>query len=602
MIFLRRTSYWIAQLVVFMAYVLAIGVLVASLAVLVYEWRYRDSVYPGVTVLDLDLGGLGFREATALLDYHFNPYQGEQLTLRYGQQSWQASASDLGASLDAVVTAVSAYAVGRGASLLDNLQVQAEALRHGRAVEPILSFDTHVAAAFLSQLAREVNRPVRNADLTAQGLQIQVTSSQVGLDVDLAATYQPIYERIANFSGGEIELVVREEPPLVADVSGAEALVGTMISSPIVLSPNFEVQGELVGDLESWTLSPEAISNMLIIRQVEEDAGKAKLTVELDQQKLGAYVEGLARQIEQSPENAWFDFDDSTGGLTVIAQSREGRALDIAETMRLINTRVATTNREIILPILAVRPSAADNDGPNLGIVELVSEGTTSFKGSSAGRAQNIQVAASRFHGLVISPGEVFSFNEHLGEVSAEAGYEESVIIFGDRTRVGIGGGICQVSTTAFRAAFWGGFDIVERTAHGFRVHWYEPPVGLDATVYSPWVDLKFLNDTPYHLLIETEADPQTGVLAFRFYSTKTGRTVEMEGPSEDNVVPHGPPVYQDDPTLPKGTTKQVEWARDGVDVTIYRIVKEGDEVVSRDEFFSRYQPWQDVYLVGTKE
>ena len=602
MMFLKRTGYWIIQFVVFMAYVLAVGVLVASLTVLVYEWRYRDSIYPGVTVLDLDLGGLGFREATALLDYHFNPYQGEQLTLRYGQQSWQASASDLGASLDAVTTAVSAYAVGRGASLWDNSQVQAEVLRHGRAVEPILSFDTHVAAAFLSQLAQEVNRPVYNADLTVQGLDVEVTSSQVGLDVDLAATYELIYERIANFLGGEIGLLVQEEPPLVADVSGVEALVGTMMNSPLVLSPNFEEQGELVGDLQFWTLSPEAISNMLIIRQVEEDGGKARLEVELNQQRLGAYVAGLAVQIEQSPENAWFDFDDSTGGLTPIVQSREGRALDTTETMRLINTQVGTTNREITMPILAVRPSAADDDGPNLGIVELVSEGTTSFKGSSAGRAQNIQVAASRFHGLVISPGDVFSFNEYLGEVSAEAGYEESAIIFGDRTRVGIGGGICQVSTTAFRAAFWGGFHIVERTAHGFRVRWYEPPVGLDATVYSPWVDLKFLNDTPYHLLIETEADLQTGVLAFRFYSTKTGRTVEMEGPSEDNVVPHDPPVYEDDPTLPRGTTKQVEWARDGVDVTIYRIVKEDDEVVSRDEFFSRYQPWQDVYLVGTKE
>jgi vancomycin resistance protein YoaR len=600
--FLRRTIYWITQLAILMAYVLAINVLVASLAVLVYEWRYQHSIYPGVTVLDLDLGGLGLREATALLDYHFNPYQGEQLTLRYGQQSWQASASDLGANLDAAATAVSAYAVGREATFWDNLQVQAEALGHGHAVEPILSFDTVVAAAFLSQLAQDVNRPVRNADLTVQGLQVEVTSSQVGLDVDLAATYQLLYERIANFSGGEIELVVREESPLIADVSETQAVVETMLSSPLVLSPNFEAQGELVGDLQSWTLSPEAISNMLIIRQVEEGGGRARLEVELDQQRLGAYVEGLAVQIEQSPENAWFDFDDSTGSLTPIAHSREGRALDVAETMRLINAQVATTNREIILPILAVRPSAADDDGPNLGIVELVSEGITSFKGSSAGRAQNIQVSASRFHGLVIPPGEVFSFNEHLGDVSAEAGYEESVIIFGDRTRVGIGGGVCQVSTTAFRAAFWGGFPIVERTAHGFRVHWYEPPVGLDATVYSPWVDLKFLNDTPYHLLIETEADLQTGVLAFRFYSTKTGRTVEMEGPSEENVVPHGPPVYEDDPTLPKGTTKQVEWARDGVDVTIYRIVKEGDEVVSRDKFFSRYQPWQDVYLVGTRE
>ncbi|MGA9351286.1 MAG: VanW family protein [Anaerolineae bacterium] len=600
--FWRRTFYWITQLIVFMAYVVAITVLVISLAVLIFEWRHKDRIYPGVTVLDLDLGELEFEAAVAILDYRLNPYQGEQLTLRYGEQLWPVTPSDLGVSLDAVATTVPAYAVGRGAGLWDNLQVQAQALRHGHVVEPILKFDTGVAAVFLSQLAQEVNRPVRNANLTVQGLQVEVTSSQVGLDVDLAATYQLLYQRIASFSGGEIGLVVREESPLIADVSETQALVETMLSSPLSLSPNFEAQGELVGDLQPWTLSHESIADMLIIRQVKEDDGKAKLEVELDQKKLGAYVGGLARRIEQSPENARFDFDDSTNSLTPIVHSREGRALDVAETMRLINAQVDSTNREITLPILAVRPPVADDDGPNLGIVELVSEGTTSFKGSSAGRAQNIQIAASKFHGLVIPPEQIFSFNEHLGQVSAETGYEESLIISGNRTTEGIGGGICQVSTTAFRAAFWGGFPILERTAHGFRVHWYEPPVGLDATVYAPAVDLKFLNDTPYHLLIETETDLQTGVLSFRFYSTKTGRTVEMEGPVEENVVPHGPPIHEDDPTLPKGTTKQVEWARDGVDVTIYRIVKEGDQVISRDKFFSRYQPWQDVYLVGTKE
>jgi vancomycin resistance protein YoaR len=600
--FLRRIIYWVIQLIVFVAYVLVTTVLVASLMVRIYEWRYQDRIYPGVTVWGLDLGGLGLNEAMTLLDHQFNPYQGEQLTLRHGQQSWQVSPSELGVSLDVAATAVSAHAVGRGATLWDNLLEQADALRYGHEVEPILKFDTGVAMVFLSQLARQVDRPVRNADLTADGLQVEVTSSQVGWDVDLAATYQLLYQRMASFSGGEVGLVVQEKPPLIADVSEAQTLVETMIGGPLVLSPDFEAQGELVGDLQPWTLSQEGISDMLIIRQVKEDDNVVKLEAELDQEKLEAYVESLAHQIERLPRNARFDFDETTGSLTPIAQSREGRALDIAETMRLINAHVTAANREITLPILAVRPQVADDDGPDLGIVELVSEGVTYFKGSSAERVHNIQVAASKFHGLVIPPGHTFSFNEHLGEVSAETGYEESVIIFGDRTRVGIGGGVCQVSTTAFRAAFWGGFPILERSPHGFRVSWYEPPVGLDATVYSPWVDLKFLNDTSYHLLIETEADAQTGTLAFRFYSTKIGRTVEMEGPFEENIVPHGEPVYEDDPTLPKGTTKQVEWARDGVDVTLYRIVKEGDEVIARDEFFSRYQPWQAVYLVGTKE
>jgi len=609
---LRRIIYWIIQLIVFVAYMLTTIVMVAVLAVRIYEWRYQDRIYPEASVWGLDLSGLGSYEAMVLLDHQFNPYQQNQLTLRHGQQSWQIFPSDLGVSVDAAATAVAAHAVGRGGSLWDNLREQAEALRHGHEIEPILNFDTGVPVVFLSQIGQQVDRPVRNANLTVDGLQVEVTSSQVGWQVDLSATYQLLHERIASFSGGEVEMVVQEKQPLIADVSETQALVETMIGSPLVLRPNFEAQGELVGDLQSWTLGRESISDMLIIRQVEVDDSTAKLVVdELDQEQLEAYVDDLASQIAQSPHNARFDFDETTtsaglsagGSLTPIVNSQEGRALDISETIRLINAHVTTTDREITLPIFPVRPQVADDDEPgDLGIVELVSEGITYFKGSSAGRIHNIQVAASRFHGLVIPPGHTFSFNEHLGEVSAETGYEESVIILGDRTTWEIGGGVCQVSTTAFRAAFWGGFPILERSPHTFRVSWYEPPVGLDATVYSPWVDLKFLNDTSYYLLIETETDTQAGSLSFRFYSTRTGRTVDMEGPSEENVVPHGEPVYEDDPTLPKGTTKQVEWARDGVDVTLYRIVKQGDEVISREEFFSRYEPWQARYLVGTKE
>jgi len=599
---LRRTIFWITQLVVFMAYVVAINALLASLAVLVFEWRHQNRIYPGVTVLGLEVGEVELHQAMTLLDQQLNPYQGEPLTLRYGPQSWPVSASELGVSVDAGATAVSAYAVGRKATLVDSLKEQAQTLRHGHAVRPILKFDTGVAAVFLTQVAQQVNRPLRNADLAVHGLQVEAASSQVGLDVDLAATYQLLLQRIVGFSGGEVELVVRENPPLIADVSQAQALIETMIGSDLILTPDFEGQGEFVEDLNPWALRPETISDMLIIRQVEQDDGSVKLEVKLDQEKLTAYVENLAPQIAQSPENARFDFDEATGSLTPIVPSRRGRTLDVAETKRLINAHVTTTDRQVTLPILPVRPDVADDDGPNLGIVELVSQGVTYFKGSTAGRVQNIQLAASRFHGLVIPPGGRFSFNEHLGEVSPETGYEESLIISGNRTTEGIGGGICQVSTTAFRAAFWGGFPILERSPHSFRVSWYEPPVGLDATVYGPAVDFKFLNDTLYHLLIETEADPQTGMLAFRFYSTKTGRTVEVEGPFEENVVPHGEPIYQDDPTLPKGTTKQVEWARDGVDVTVYRIIKEGDLVISREKFFSRYQPWQDMYLVGSKE
>ena len=122
----------------------------------------------------------------------------------------------------------------------------------------------------------------------------------------------------------------------------------------------------------------------------------------------------------------------------------------------------------------------------------------------------------------------------------------------------------------------------------------------MDATVYAPPVPLKLKNDMASYILIQTETDPKAATVTFRFYGTDQGRVVEMSGPVESNEVPHGPPVYQDDPTLAAGTEKQVEWAHDGVDVVIERTVFENGSIILTDRFFSRYTPWPAVYLRGT--
>ena len=194
----------------------------------------------------------------------------------------------------------------------------------------------------------------------------------------------------------------------------------------------------------------------------------------------------------------------------------------------------------------------------------------------------------------------MFSFNEHLGEVTPEKGYKDAWVIFGDRSILGPGGGVCQVSTTVFRAAFWGGYPIVERWAHTYRVGWYEPPVGLDATVYSPDVDFRFENDTDFPILIQMHMDEEADTLTVDFLGARPDRTVEMEGPYIENVIAPGPTIYLEDPSLPVGTTEQVDWSHEGADVTIYRIIKRGDTVIAREAIFSRFQPWQARFLVGT--
>ncbi len=579
------------------ALILLLAVLVLGLAaaVVLYERAYADRVYLGVNVMGLGLGGLTRDQAQAVLAQRLGDYQEGRLLLRYGERAWPISPHELGVRLDAHATAVAVYAVGRHGTLLDDLRQQAEALWLGHTVRPVLEFDEGVATVFLSRLAGQINQPVRDAGLVIRDLRVQVIPSQMGREVDVAATRARLYEHIAGLSGGTVEVVVRETHPAIADAQAAQAQVERMIGRPLNLT--FAEGGQ-----RRWALDQVTIAGMLLIRQVKEPDGWVHLEADLDADRLRAWAQGLAAQIDQPPRDARFHFDPVTKTLSPTLTSQMGYTLDVTQTVALISQRVTGEDRNVALPVQITRPKVAVEDAGRLGIHDLVVEASTNFKGSSWGRMRNIQVAASRFDGVVVPPGEVFSFNEHLGEVSAATGYEASIIIWGNRSAVGIGGGVCQVSTTAFRAAFWGGFPIVERWAHGYRVGWYEPPVGLDATVYSPVVDFKFKNDTPGHLLIQTATDLSAGTVTFRFYGTPVSRTVEMEGPFEDNVIAHGPPIYEEDPTLPEGATRQIDWAHDGVDVTVRRIVKEGDEVLYRDTFFSRYKPWQAVYLVGTKK
>jgi vancomycin resistance protein YoaR len=243
-----------------------------------------------------------------------------------------------------------------------------------------------------------------------------------------------------------------------------------------------------------------------------------------------------------------------------------------------------------------------------LGITELVHAETSWFYGSSAERVQNIQAAAASFHGLLVPPGATFSMASALGNISLDNGYAEAMIIVGGRTVKGVGGGVCQVSTTLFRAAFFAGFPIVERHPHAYRVYYYEKVggnsinpdlAGLDATVFVPLVDFKFRNDTPYWLLMETYVHPESSSITWKFYSTKDGRSVDWETTGPVNIVDAPEPEYHENPDLSQGEIKQVDWQAQGADVTVNRTVLRGGNVYFQDTIVTHYEPWADVYEYG---
>ncbi|HUS17134.1 MAG TPA: VanW family protein [Chloroflexia bacterium] len=234
----------------------------------------------------------------------------------------------------------------------------------------------------------------------------------------------------------------------------------------------------------------------------------------------------------------------------------------------------------------------------------LVAKGESTYKGSSAARVHNLTLAAQRLDGVTVQPGAIFSFNRSLGDDTEKTGFVKGLIIMNGRTVEGVGGGICQVASTFFRAAFNAGFDIVERHPHSYRVSWYEPPVGIDATVFSDeHVDLRFRNNLPAPVLIRTVINAKAGTLAVLVYSqAQQPFKVTMDGPYTTNRVPHGPPIYEYDPKMKPGTVTQVDHAKDGLDVTIYRVFTDRatGKVLRREKIFSRYSPWRDIYKQGS--
>jgi vancomycin resistance protein YoaR len=203
---------------------------------------------------------------------------------------------------------------------------------------------------------------------------------------------------------------------------------------------------------------------------------------------------------------------------------------------------------------------------------------------------------------VLIKPNETFSFLSAVGSITKLDGYKEAYVIKGGKTVLGDGGGVCQVSTTLYRAALYAGLPIVERVPHSYRVGYYEPPVGFDATIYQPGgPDLKFKNDTGNYILIQTFVDEENMSLTFDFYGTSDGRVTQISDPVVVSTSPPPPTKYQDDPTLPAGTEKQIDTAHAGAKVYFTRRVVRANDILINEKVWSSYIPWAAVILRGIK-
>lgn len=328
-----------------------------------------------------------------------------------------------------------------------------------------------------------------------------------------------------------------------------------------------------------------------------------------DEAVLQRQLDPIQKELFIAPIDARFTFID--GKVKEFHTSSEGQILDVVTLKQLIASKtlavITSTHPQVFniqIPIKILKPKIATEEVNNMGIKELLATGNSLFIGSIPNRIYNITLAASKLDGVLIKPGEIFSFSKEIGDISTLTGYKQAYVIQNGRTVLGDGGGVCQVSTTLFRAVLHAGLPVVERNPHAYRVGYYEQDEGpgLDAAVFIPTVDFKFKNDTANYILIQTYVDPNEGRLTFELYGTKDNRVSTISKPVVTNITSSPEPLYIDDPTLPKGQMKQIDYAVPGASVYFTRtVIKDRKEIIN-EKFKSYYRAWQAVYMRGTKE
>ncbi len=593
------SPWWIRIPILFALGVFLTVVLLLSL-LLGFQMAYRDRVVPNVWVQGIAVGGLTVAEAQQRLEQEFRLPQQAVFTFRDGEAFWQMNASELGLQFDAQATAQRAYSVAHTGAVLDDVLAQLRALLMGVTLSPILRYDQQQALERLSALRAEIDRPPVSASLIMNGTDLVAIEGQSGRQLDVTRTLQRLEERLLSLNGGEIPLVILETPPVLVSVADVRQQIETALSGPVQLVAS-DPNGAPLGP---WTASTDQIAQLLRVETITNSDGTQSLSARVDASAFEDYLQTLAPGLIVPAQNARYRFNPHSGQLEVTQPAVSGRTLNIPETLRRLEEAIFNPHNRVVpvafdftLPRYHNQISAAE-----LGIREMVAEATTYFVGSPQSRRTNIALAASKFDGIIIGPGEEFSFNYFLGEINEEGGFLEGNVIVGDRTVIGIGGGTCQVSTTIFRAAFYGGYAITERNSHGYRVAYYEQggmPPGLDAAIWQPERDFRFQNNTPYHILIETSIYPANSALQFRFYSTRFFRT-EVDPAIIKNVTPARPVRYEANPQVPPGQSIQVDYSAEGADVTIYRRVYDlSGNLLVEDFVYTHYLPWGAIFQVA---
>jgi vancomycin resistance protein YoaR len=453
----------------------------------------------------------------------------------------------------------------------------------------IYSVDNDLLNIELASISAKSFPSNQNAHFYIEGTEVKIKDADFGKNLDLKALKSTILKGLAHGQVNYVAQTLDFMPGIFAsDLAVLKPQVTDYVNSGITL----------VYKDDYYPLTDEEVLTFLSFEKDDKEV----VLIKPNNQNIRGYLAKFSSNINTDPKSLVFEI---SGDSINFEPPVQGIALKVDETSERLNDYVtsyfkgAGDTNEVLVAYTTTKP---DPNANKYGITELISEGVSYFRGSAANRVRNVVTASNKVKGTLVAPGETFSFNKAVGPIDTEHGFNEAYVISKGRTVLGTGGGVCQVSTTVYRAALNSGLPVVDRTAHAYRVGYYEQSsaLGLDATIYQPSVDLKFKNDTEYHILVYTEIDTAKQKLTVKIYGTGDGRTVDLSDTKKISELPPPEAIYEDTNELPKGVVEQTEWPAWGGTVQYTRVVKAADgTVMYNDTFKNYYKPWPAVYKRG---
>jgi vancomycin resistance protein YoaR len=534
----------------------------------------------GVQIAGVDVGGLTPSQARKLLEGRSAELAHVPVTFVAGSERFQFTPSQLGVTVDWAAAAQAAQRQGEGFGPVRGFRRLRTRVFGADVAPPTRVFEAALTFA-VGKMATAVERPARDAALRLKGLRPVIVPSATGHALDREAAEAVVVRALAAFSRSPVGLpVVITEPNVTpADLRPALRAARVAVSAPIRLD---------LGTTR-WRVPRWRIAELLAL------PSDRSTRLGLGGPAAERYLERIADLVGRAPKDA--SFAPNADGTVSVVPAAPGVELDrVATAEAILAAATSRANRLARVVVLTADPELTTDEAKAMGITRLLSAFATGYAGTSD-RIHNLQLAVSLLDGALVAPGATFSLNERIGERTEERGFRSAPVIIEDEYEEGIGGGVSQVATTVFNAAWEAGLKIVERVPHALYISRY--PLGRDATVNYPDLDVKFLNDTEKWILVRAFST-ETGITV-GLYGAPTGRRVESEaGP----LVVRGPaPIERiSDATLEKGTMIVEEDGEPPRAVTVTRTVylANGD-VLYEESWRTSYRGEERVVRVGTK-